>query len=44
MRGFELGELITSIESDEIVCVLGDVNGRVGDTKVQGVIGNHGVP
>ena len=26
------------------VCVLGDLNARVGDVKVQGVIGDYGVP
>ena len=43
MRWFELGELVGSFESDEIVCVLGDLNARVGDGKVQGVIGDYGV-
>ena len=29
---YDLGELVGSFESDEIVCVLGDLNARVGDT------------
>ena len=41
---FDLGELVGSFESDEIVCVLGDLNARVGNVKVQGVIGDYGVP
>ena len=40
----DLGELVGSFENDEIVCVLGDLNARVGDNKVQGVIGEYGVP
>ena len=39
----DLGELVGSFERDEIVCVLGDLNARVGDHKVQGVIGDYGV-
>ena len=39
-----LGELIGSFESNGIVCVLGDLNARVGDRKVQRVIGDYGVP
>ena len=39
----DLGELVGSFERDEIVCVLGDLNARVGDHKVQGVIGEYGV-
>ena len=34
MRGFE---------SDEVVCLLGDLNARVGDVKVPDVIGDYGV-
>ena len=30
--------------TDEIVCVLGDLNARVGNNIVQGVIGDYGVP
>ena len=41
---YDLGELVGSFERDEIVCVLGDLNARVGDSKVQGVIGEYGVP
>ena len=41
---FDLGELVGSFESDEIVCVLGDLNARVGDGKVPGVIGDYGIP
>ena len=41
---FDLGELVASFEEDEIVCVLGDLNARVGDSKVDGVIGDFGVP
>ena len=41
---YDLGELVGSFENDEIVCVLGDLNARVGDTKVEGVIGDYGVP
>ena len=41
---FDLGELVGSFERDEIVCVLGDLNARVGNVKVQGVIGDYGVP
>ena len=41
---YDLGELVGSFDSDEIVCVLGDLNARVGDSKVQGVIGDYGVP
>ena len=40
----DLGELVGSFENDEIVCVLGDLNARVGNNKVQGVIGEYGVP
>ena len=38
---YELGELVGSYESDEIVRVLGDL---LGDSKVQGVAGDYGVP
>ena len=34
----DLSELIRNFERDEIVCVLRDLNARVGDQKVQGVI------
>ena len=40
----DLGLLLGSFASDEIVCVLGDLNARVGDGKIQGVIGDFGVP
>ena len=39
-----LGLLLESFDSDEIVCVLGDLNARVGHSKIQGVIGDFGVP
>ena len=41
---FDLGELVGSYERDEIVCVLGDLNARVGNVKMQGVIGDYGGP
>ena len=41
---FDLGELVGSFESDEIVCVIGDLNARVGNVKVQGGIGDYGLP
>ena len=40
----DLGELVRSFESDEVVCLLGDLNARVGDVKVPDVIGDYGVP
>merc|ERR1712002_1318635 len=40
----DLGLLLESFASDEIVFVLGDLNARVGDGKIQGVIGDFGVP
>ena len=33
----DLGEVVWSFERDEIVCMFGDLNARVGDHKVQGV-------
>ena len=41
---YDLGELVGSFKSDEIACVLWDPNARVEDNKVQGVIGDYGVP
>lgn len=40
----DLGVLVGGFRSDEIVCVMGDLNARVGDVKVPGVIGDYGVP
>ena len=40
----DFGVLVGSFDRDEIVCVLGDLNARVGDVKVQGKIGDYGVP
>ena len=41
---YDLCELVGSFENDELVCVLGDLNARVRDRKVQGVISNYVVP
>ena len=40
----DLGLLLGRFDSGEVVCVLGDLNARVGDNKIQGVIGDFGVP
>ena len=39
----DLGEIVGSFEGDEIECVLGDLNTRSDDNKVQGVISDYGV-
>ena len=39
----DLCECINSFSSNEIVCVLGDLNARVGNQPLEGVIGNFGI-
>ena len=41
---YDLNELVGSFESNEIACVLGDLNARLGDCKVQRVNSDYGVP
>ena len=39
-----LNECIASFSEDERVIVLGDLNAKVGDREIEGVIGKYGVP
>ena len=40
----ELSECVDGLRGRNIVVVLGDLNARVGDNEVEGVIGRYGVP
>ena len=40
---YNLGDLVRCFESDEVVCLLGDLNARVGDVKVPDVIEDYSV-
>ena len=41
---YELTECVASFKRNEYVVVLGDLNARVGDQVVQGIVGKYGVP
>ena len=41
---FELERCVDSLKRNNYVVVLGDLNARVGDVELEGVVGKHGVP
>ena len=40
----ELSECVGSFSRNESVVVLGDLNVRVGNEMIEGIVGEHGVP
>ena len=40
----ELSECVGSFGRNESVVVLGDLNARVGNEVIEGIVGRHGVP
>ena len=40
----ELSECLGSFGRNESVVVLGDLNARVGNEVIEGIVGQHGVP
>ena len=40
----ELRECVGSFGRNELVVVLGDLNARVGNEVIEGIVGRHGVP
>ena len=40
----ELTECVGSLSKSNNVVVLGDLNARVGDEEIEGVVGKYGVP
>ena len=40
----ELSECVGSFGKNESVVVLGDLNARVGNEVIEGIVGQHGVP
>ena len=40
----ELSKCVESVGRNELVIVLGDLNARVGNEVIEGIVGRHGVP